>query len=324
MDFFIQQLEEAKDLPLPCYMTEQAAGMDLCAHVFGAIVLKPLERAVIPCGFKMAMPPGFEAQIRPRSGLALKHGISIPNAPGTIDADYRGEIGVLLINLGSEDFVIRRGDRIAQMVISRVEQICFKTVDTLPESKRGEGGYGSTNKILAFFDRKDYNLTWPYIVRHSANAVIIKEDKLAMLYLKKHGIFVFPGGSTQGDETIIEALVRETREEAGLVVKPSSVSEIGKVIEIRKDMHKDEIYERHDFFYLCDAEDAIVTQSLSNNEIESGYQFVFTDIDKAILANEAHMQKGFKWTEGATHVLRHVKQYITTFQDKKQAELKSL
>ena len=144
MGFFIQQLENAKDLPLPRYMTEGAAGMDLYAHVFGEMILKPRQRAAVPCGFKMAMPVGFEAQIRPRSGLGLKHGISMPNAPGTIDADYRGEISVLLINHGDEDFVIRRGDRIAQMVINKVELVDFQPVDHLPESQRGDGGFGST------------------------------------------------------------------------------------------------------------------------------------------------------------------------------------
>ena len=144
MAFFIQQLNEAKDLPLPRYMTEGAAGMDLCAHVHGELVIKPRQRAAVPCGFKMAMPVGYEAQIRPRSGLGLKHGISMPNAPGTIDADYRGEISVLLINHGDEDFIIRRGDRIAQMVINKIERVSFEHVDDLPESQRGDGGFGST------------------------------------------------------------------------------------------------------------------------------------------------------------------------------------
>ncbi|MCL2397186.1 MAG: dUTP diphosphatase [Defluviitaleaceae bacterium] len=146
MGFFIQQLDDAKDLPLPRYMTDGAAGMDLCANVCGDFILRPMERAIVPCGFKMAMPMGYEAQIRPRSGLALKHGISMPNAPGTIDADYRGEVGVLLINLGDTDFVIRRGDRIAQMIINKIERIQFKPVDTLPDSGRGGGGFGSTGK----------------------------------------------------------------------------------------------------------------------------------------------------------------------------------
>ena len=144
MGFFIQQLDDAKDLPLPRYMTEGAAGMDLCAHVHGELVLKPRQRLAVPLGFKIAMPLGYEAQIRPRSGLGLKHGISMPNTPGTIDADYRGEVSVLLINHGDDDFVIRRGDRIAQMVINKVERVVFEQVDSLPESERGSGGYGST------------------------------------------------------------------------------------------------------------------------------------------------------------------------------------
>ncbi|MCL2376193.1 MAG: dUTP diphosphatase [Defluviitaleaceae bacterium] len=144
MGFYIQQLDEAKDLPLPQYMTDGAAGMDLYAHVQSEMVLRPRQRATVPCGFKMAMPIGFEAQIRPRSGLGLKHGISMPNAPGTIDADYRGEINVLLINHSDEDFTINRGDRIAQMVINKVERIEFEQVENLSETQRGEGGFGST------------------------------------------------------------------------------------------------------------------------------------------------------------------------------------
>ena len=146
MEFLIHQLEEARDLPLPQYMSESAAGMDLYAHVADELVITPMQRVIVPCGFKMAMPAGFEAQIRPRSGLALKYGISMPNAPGTIDADYRGEVGVLLINLGNADFVVRRGDRIAQMVINRVERINFISMDadSLSETKRGAGGFGST------------------------------------------------------------------------------------------------------------------------------------------------------------------------------------
>jgi len=142
--FYIKQLDNAKDLPLPQYMTSLAAGMDLFANVENRFILKPMQRAVIPCGFEMAMPAGYEAQIRPRSGLALKHGISMPNSPGTIDADYRGEIRVLLINFGENDFIINRGDRIAQMIINKVERILFTSVEQLSESIRGSGGFGST------------------------------------------------------------------------------------------------------------------------------------------------------------------------------------
>ncbi|MCL2349883.1 MAG: dUTP diphosphatase [Defluviitaleaceae bacterium] len=144
MEFLINQMEYAKDLPLPSYQTAGAAGMDLHACVDAPMVLKPMERKQVPLGFKMAMPQGFEAQIRPRSSLGLKYGISMPNSPGTIDADYRGEVSVLLINLGSEDFVINRGDRIAQMIINKIEQVRFVQVDGLPDSVRGEGGFGST------------------------------------------------------------------------------------------------------------------------------------------------------------------------------------
>jgi len=144
MGFYIQQLDSAKDLPLPRRMTDGAAGMDLCAHIHGELVLKPRQIVLIPCGFKMALPIGYEAQVRPRSGLALKCGISMPNAPGTIDADYRGEVCVPLINHGQADFVIRRGDRVAQMVINKVELIDFASVDNLPESERGNNGFGST------------------------------------------------------------------------------------------------------------------------------------------------------------------------------------
>jgi len=143
----IHQLEYAKGLPFPSYQTKEAAGMDLLACLpDGALTLEPMQRLVIPCGFKMALPAGYEAQIRPRSGLALKHGISMPNSPGTIDADYRGEVGVLTINLGSEAFIINHGDRIAQMVIAKAPQAKLVRVNALSSSERGEGGFGSTGK----------------------------------------------------------------------------------------------------------------------------------------------------------------------------------
>jgi len=144
MEILIQQLDDAKDLPLPQYQSEMAAGMDLYAHVNNEFILSPLQRAVVPCGFKMALPVGYEAQIRPRSGLALKNGISMPNSIGTIDADYRGEIGVLLINLGDKDFIINRGDRIAQMVINKIERAVMTKTECLPATLRGDGGFGST------------------------------------------------------------------------------------------------------------------------------------------------------------------------------------
>lgn len=129
---------------LPAYATEQSAGMDLRANIDEPITLHPMERRLIPTGLHIALPKGMEAQIRPRSGLALKHGITVLNSPGTIDADYRGEVMVLLINFSDKDFVINDGERIAQMVIARYEQVEFKTVEELDETKRGEGGYGHT------------------------------------------------------------------------------------------------------------------------------------------------------------------------------------
>ena len=129
---------------LPAYATEQSAGMDLRANIDESITLNPMERRIIPTGLYMALPPGYEAQVRPRSGLAFKHGITVLNSPGTIDADYRGEIGVLLINLSTEPFVITEGERIAQMVIARHEQGQFEEVDQLDQTERGEGGYGHT------------------------------------------------------------------------------------------------------------------------------------------------------------------------------------
>jgi dUTP pyrophosphatase len=133
-------------LPLPQYETAHAAGMDLRAFTAEEIVLKPMQRLLVPTGLHIELPIGFEAQIRPRSGLAYKHGISIVNAPGTIDADYRGEIKVLLINLSDTDFVIKNGDRIAQMIIAKHETISWEPVDQLNETARGEGGYGHTGK----------------------------------------------------------------------------------------------------------------------------------------------------------------------------------
>lgn len=129
---------------LPAYATPQSAGMDLRANIDAPIVLHPMERRLIPTGLHIALPEGYEAQVRPRSGLALKHGLTVLNSPGTIDADYRGEIGVLLINLSQEDFVINDGERIAQMVIARHEQADFVVVEELDQTERGEGGYGHT------------------------------------------------------------------------------------------------------------------------------------------------------------------------------------
>lgn len=130
--------------PLPQYATPQSAGMDLRANLDAPVILKPLERRLVPTGLYIALPLGYEAQVRPRSGLALKKGITVLNSPGTIDADYRGEIGVLLINLSQDDFVVNDGERIAQMIIARHEQGEFAEVEVLDETERGEGGYGHT------------------------------------------------------------------------------------------------------------------------------------------------------------------------------------
>ena len=131
---------------LPHYATALSAGMDLRANIEGPITLKTLDRKIIPTGLSIALPKGYEAQIRPRSGLAAKHGISVLNAPGTIDADYRGDIGVILVNLSQEDFTIAPQDRIAQLVIAPYIKVEWQIVETLPDSERGSGGFGSTGK----------------------------------------------------------------------------------------------------------------------------------------------------------------------------------
>ena len=130
--------------PLPAYATPQSAGMDLRANIDAPVTLRPMERKLIPTGLYMALPEGFEAQVRPRSGLALKHGITVLNSPGTIDADYRGEVMVLLVNLSDSDFIVNDGERIAQMVIARHETAVFAEVAELDETERGAGGYGHT------------------------------------------------------------------------------------------------------------------------------------------------------------------------------------
>ena len=132
--------------PLPVYETTQSAGMDLRANLQEVVVIKPTQRVLIATGLFIALPQGYEAQIRPRSGMALKHGITVLNAPGTVDADYRGELKVLLINHGDTDFTVNHGDRIAQMVIAKHETINWQQTDTLASTERGAGGYGSTGK----------------------------------------------------------------------------------------------------------------------------------------------------------------------------------
>lgn len=139
----VQIINQSKHA-IPAYETEQSAGMDLRANIDESITLKPLERAIIKTGLFIALPPGFEAQVRPRSGLAAKKGITVLNSPGTVDADYRGEIGVILVNVSNEDFVVQDGERIAQLVIAKHERVTWEEVEVLSETERGAGGFGST------------------------------------------------------------------------------------------------------------------------------------------------------------------------------------
>ena len=141
----VQVINKSKH-PLPQYATEQSAGMDIRANLDSPVILKPLQRCLIPTGLFISLPKGFEAHIRPRSGLAIKKGIGVLNSPGTIDADYRGEICVILVNLSADDFVIEDGERIAQMIIARYEQAIWQEVDVLDETERGAGGFGHTGK----------------------------------------------------------------------------------------------------------------------------------------------------------------------------------
>ncbi|MEO7027179.1 MAG: dUTP diphosphatase [Caulobacteraceae bacterium] len=144
----ISRLPHARTLPLPAYESVGAAGMDLRAAILAeaAIILRPGARAAIPTGLRLAIPEGFEGQVRPRSGLALRSGVTALNAPGTVDCDYRGEVKVILVNHGEEDFVIRRGDRIAQLVIAPVVRVDLREVESLEQTRRGEGGFGSTGQ----------------------------------------------------------------------------------------------------------------------------------------------------------------------------------
>lgn len=146
LEVLVTREPEAADIPLPEYRTEGSAGLDLHAAVPSgeARIIASGGWSLIPTGLRIALPPGFEAQVRPRSGLALRHGVGVLNSPGTIDEDYRGEIGVILFNFGSEPFTVSRGDRIAQMVIQRVVRLPWRLCDTLPETMRGEGGFGHT------------------------------------------------------------------------------------------------------------------------------------------------------------------------------------
>jgi dUTP pyrophosphatase len=144
----LKRLPQGEGLPLPAYMTEHAAGADLFAAIQDELTLPPGGRALVPTGVAIALPAGYEAQVRPRSGLAIRSGVTCLNSPGTIDADYRGHVQVVLANLGSEPFVIRRGDRIAQIVVAPVAQATFETVDELPTTQRADGGFGSTGISL--------------------------------------------------------------------------------------------------------------------------------------------------------------------------------
>ena len=140
----ISRLPGTEDLPLPCYMTQQAAGMDLVAAIGEDLTIGPGERVLIPTGLMVALPEGYEAEVRPRSGLALRHGVTLVNTPGTIDADYRGEVGIIMINHGRVPFVVKRGDRVAQMVVHRVCRVGWSVCGALSPTGRGEGGFGHT------------------------------------------------------------------------------------------------------------------------------------------------------------------------------------
>ena len=142
----VKRLPHGQDLPLPKYMSNHAAGMDLYAAVTEETKIPPGGWSLVPTGLAIALPEGYEAQVRPRSGLALKQGVSVLNTPGTVDADYRGEVGVILMNHGKNDLIIKRGDRIAQMIINKIEQVVFEEVKELPATDRGAGGFGHTGK----------------------------------------------------------------------------------------------------------------------------------------------------------------------------------
>ena len=142
----VKRLSHASDLPLPAYASAQGAGMDLAAAVDAPLTIAPGARKLVPTGITIALPPGYEAQVRPRSGLALEHGVTVLNAPGTVDADYRGEIGVILANFGDSAFTVTRGMRVAQLVVAPVARIAWRAADALPATERGAGGFGSTGR----------------------------------------------------------------------------------------------------------------------------------------------------------------------------------
>jgi len=161
--------------------------------------------------------------------------------------------------------------------------------------------------VLLHIDRKDYDPSLPRIVSHSAKSIILIDDKVAMIYAGKWLLYEFPGGHIEDGESLIDTLIRETEEEAGLIVKPSTIVEFGKLVEIRKDMYSEGIYERHDYFFRCDVEDISTAPHLTKEEIDYGHQFVFVSINEAIAVNQLHMQQGFTWTEGTTHILNLLK-----------------
>jgi dUTP pyrophosphatase len=144
VEVLVKRLSHAAELPLPSYATPGASGADVAAAVEEDVVLEPMERRAIPTGLVVAVPPGYEVQVRPRSGLALRHGVTVANAPGTVDSDYRGELMVILVNLGKKHYTVRRGERVAQLVLAPVVQGTFSERDELPPSERGSGGFGST------------------------------------------------------------------------------------------------------------------------------------------------------------------------------------
>ena len=147
LDVAVTRLDDAADLPLPAYATEGSSGLDLMASIAGPLTIAPGGRALVPTGIRIALPEGFEAQVRPRSGLALRHGVGVLNAPGTVDSDYRGEISVILVNLGDDPFVVERAMRIAQLVVAPVARIAWRETAELPETARGADGYGSTGLV---------------------------------------------------------------------------------------------------------------------------------------------------------------------------------
>ena len=149
INVMIKKLAHAADLPIPCYMTAGSSGMDLFAAVDKEVVLNPGAYQLISTGISLAIPPGYEGQVRPRSGLAVRHGLTLLNSPGTVDSDYRGEVKVILINLGTEKYQVQRGERIAQLVINQVPKVVLHEVDELPDSARGEEGFGHTGKFNA-------------------------------------------------------------------------------------------------------------------------------------------------------------------------------